>query len=270
MKKILTFLLVFSVILSGCSQISAENPTRKVGLEEKQDPPSDFIPKKLTVVSVGDSLTQGVGDSTDSGGYIPYLKKGLESEKGIDEVTFYNFGVRGNRTDQLLSRLKTEKVQGKVKQADIVMITIGGNDVMKVFRDNFSNLKLQEFENARIGYQKRLKDILTTIRNENPNAGIVLVGLYNPFIKWFSDVKELQQIVYNWNNASLDILGEFDQTKFVPISDIFENKEEELLYTDYFHPNDKGYKLIADRIFEELKGEKINGLLESNLVVKED
>ena len=228
------------------------------------------MPQKLTIVSAGDSLTQGVGDSTNSGGYIPYLKSKLEGLRNIQEATFYNFGVRGNRTDQLLKRIKTKEVRNKIKQADLVMITIGGNDVMRVFREHLTDLKLQEFVRARKQYQKNLNEIMLTVREENPHAGVVLVGLYNPFIKWFSDIKELQEIVANWNTASKEVLDQYPQTLFIPISDIFENKEEDLLYKDYFHPNDKGYELIADRLFEQLKGEKLKKLTNPDYIAKED
>ena len=33
---------------------------------------------------MGDSLTQGVGDSTEHGGYLPYLQKQLETELDLN------------------------------------------------------------------------------------------------------------------------------------------------------------------------------------------
>lgn len=69
----------------------------------------------------------------------------LEKDKSVQDAVFYNFGVKGNRSDQLLKKLETDEVKDVVKNADAVIITIGGNDVMKVVRDNFSNLKLRAF-----------------------------------------------------------------------------------------------------------------------------
>ncbi|WP_249927521.1 GDSL-type esterase/lipase family protein, partial [Heyndrickxia sporothermodurans] len=140
------------------------------------------VPKDLTIVSVGDSLTQGIGDSTNKGGYIPYLAKDLETMRMIKKVNFQNFGVRGNRTDQLLKRLQQKELGASISKADLVIITIGGNDIMKVFKDNFSELEMSKFNQALIGYKQRLNNIIKTIRKKNPHAGIVLIGLYNPFI----------------------------------------------------------------------------------------
>lgn len=255
MMKKLTLLFAIFILVSGCSVHTNNQPSKEASVAVKQMPPKD-----LHIVAVGDSLTQGVGDSSNQGGYIPYLKDIMEKDKGIGTVTFDNLGVRGDRTDQLLKRLKDPKVISKIKSSDIVMITIGGNDVMKVFRDNFTNLKVVKFKEAITGYQKRLDDILKTIREYKPNVGIVLIGIYNPFSKWFSNIKELDQIVQDWNHSSEKTLVNYKNTQFVPISDLFENQHENLFYSDDFHPNDKGYKLMAERVGEFLLKNKLKQL----------
>ena len=42
------------------------------------------------------------------------------------------------------------------------------------------------------------------------------------------------------------------------IMDVFENTEEDLFYTDYFHPNNKGYEFIAQEVYGELAGSTFN------------
>lgn len=220
----------------------------------------EAVPKDLRIVSIGDSLTQGVGDSTDKGGYIPYLEKHLESLPEVKDASFTNYGVRGNRTDQLLQRLEQKEVIDSIKQADIVVMTIGGNDVMKVFKENITKLDVKEFTKQRKSYEERLHQTIQTVRKHNENAGIVLIGLYNPFIKVFKDVQEVESIMKDWNAASELTLKEYDRTKFVMIEDIFLNQEEDLFYTDQFHPNDRGYELMAERVFESINGKPLEQL----------
>ncbi|GLB61188.1 SGNH/GDSL hydrolase family protein [Cytobacillus sp. NCCP-133] len=265
MIKKFTFTFFSLLLLVSCSfgpltskQIIQSE--KKSGLSAKEQIPLDFYPRNLTVAAVGDSLTQGVGDSTDRGGYLPYLEELLEKEKSVKDASFYNFGVRGNRSDQLLKKLKTDDVKEKVKNADIVVITIGGNDVMKVVRENFSNLKLKAFTQEKINYEKNLIEVLNAIREVNPNSRVVLIGLYNPFLKWFSEIREISDILENWNDTSQDILAQYPGTYFVGIDDIFQNTQENLLFTDYFHPNDKGYELIAGRVHETLIEEVLKEL----------
>ena len=255
----ITCLFICFVLISGCSE-SKKVSNESVGqtesvieLSKKKSVPANFFPDPLLIVSIGDSLTQGVGDSNDNGGYLPYLQKKLEKEPTITSVEMINRGIRGNRTDQLLKRLDQKKIKDDIALADSVVITIGGNDIMKVFRQNFSNLELSQFEAAKVGYEKRLRKILDKVRSENKVAQIYLVGVYNPFSKWFADFYELDQIMNDWNASGKSIVSEYDATHFIEIDDIFENSEEELLYTeDYFHPNDRGYELIATRIYNNM------------------
>ncbi|MFB6466114.1 SGNH/GDSL hydrolase family protein [Cytobacillus sp. Hz8] len=225
---------------------------KESGLSTKASVPNDFVPIQLKVVSIGDSLTEGIGDSTKRGGYLPYLKKHLEKEKGIKEVEFSNFGVKGNRSSQILERLHQPEVGEALRESDMVIMTMGGNDLMKVVKENFLHLQVQDFDKEKQNYKNNLQEMLKLIRKENPVVTIVLIGLYNPFSHWFSNVKEMDHILNDWNNTSKSVLSEYDQTFFVEIADIFKKNEEELLYTDYFHPNDKGYKLIANRVYERL------------------
>ncbi|MEK3886108.1 SGNH/GDSL hydrolase family protein [Bacillus sp. FSL K6-3431] len=257
MNKLLLFLLSLTLILTGCSATISSQEARTFSREVKQNPPVDFIPRDVSVVAVGDSLTQGVGDIQDLGGYIPYLQAKLEASKLISTANFQNFGVRGNRSDQLLKRLNKENVKTAIVDADLVIITIGGNDIMQVFKENMMGLELNKFVAAENGYSKTLHEIFMTIRQYNNEAGIVLIGIYNPFIKWFSDIKEMSTIVENWNQTSLEEVSNVDRAIFVPIANIFENNEESLLYTDYFHPNNRGYELIGDRIFSQLENENL-------------
>lgn len=255
MKKYLIALLVTLLLISGCAIQNRDLSTKETALKTKQQPPADFLPHDIKIVSVGDSLTQGVGDEDKLGGYIPFLKKDLEKLNSVNTAAFENHGKKGNRTDQLLKRLKQPSVMADIKDADMVIITIGGNDVMQVFRDNLLGLKLNKFIAAEEAYQERLDEIITLIRNYNREAGIILVGIYNPFIKWFSDIKEMDQVIDNWNNVSYETVAKYNRGIFVPVADIFENNEESLLYTDYFHPNSRGYELIAKRIYEYLIAE---------------
>ncbi|MBT2705033.1 SGNH/GDSL hydrolase family protein [Bacillus sp. ISL-35] len=268
MLKKFTLLNVLMILLLGaCSpfenlQKGNFNNVKKTGMEIKEALPDSFFPRELHIVAAGDSLTQGVGDSTNSGGYIPYLADDLESEKSIRNANFENFGVRGNRTDQLLNRLENKNLQSSVEEADLIILTIGGNDLMKVVKENFSNLRLDQFQIGQKIFAEQLQEIFTAIRKLNPNAPIVLVGLYNPFFIWFSDVEEMNQIVDKWNGESNSIVERDGNAYFVDIHDIFLNNEENLLYTDYFHPNDRGYQLIADRIYGLLDEQVLDSLNE--------
>ena len=66
----------------------------------------------------------------------------------MQNVRTENLGKRGNRTDQLLARLNQPGVAAEVSRADIVFLTIGGNDVMKVVRDYFTISQLRRLNHS--------------------------------------------------------------------------------------------------------------------------
>ena len=99
--------------------------------------------KDLRIVSIGDSLTEGIGDQTESGGYVGILNQTFEDNQL--NIRIENYGKKGNRTDQLLKRLDQDDIASAIKKADIVLITIGANDIMKVVKNNILNLTTEPF-----------------------------------------------------------------------------------------------------------------------------
>lgn len=210
-----------------------------------------FFKKDIRIVSIGDSLTQGVGDETESGGYVGILDHTFEDQNL--NITIENFGKKGNRSDQLLKRLETKEIKSSIKDANIVLITIGANDIMNVVKNNWTNLNMEPFQEERVKYVKRLTTIFTKINEINPEAEIYLIGFYNPFERYFGDIEQLGMIMDNWNEAGMSVTDEFENVNYIPIYDLFSSPNEDLLADDHFHPNTKGYKLIAKRVLDYLE-----------------
>ncbi|SFC76395.1 Lysophospholipase L1 [Bacillus sp. OV322] len=265
MSKKFTCLLICLLWLSACSReaetpaaVNGEGQKNSLTLDKKEDIPASFFPDPVQIVSIGDSLTEGVGDSTDKGGYVPYLQRQLEKEPSITAVNIINHGVRGSRTDQLLKRMEQTETKRDIRKADSVVITIGGNDIMKVVRNHFSDLQMEQFEQARKGYEKRLGKIINKVKEENQQAQIYLVGVYNPFSDYLTSFKELDVISEDWNDSSRKVLRKFPGSHFVEIEDIFSKQGEKLLFKDdNFHPNDRGYEKIASRIYQNMEGNSL-------------
>lgn len=212
-----------------------------------------LVEEDLHITAVGDSLTQGVGDETENGGYLGFLEEDITSLDGVGRIKVSNFGKRGNRTDQLLKRLDEKQIQAAINDADIILVTIGANDVMKVVKKNFLDLKMEPFTEEQAHYEKRLNSIFEKIRAENPDAPIYLIGLFNPFYKWFAEIEELDLILQNWNVSSQVIANKYENIHFIPVEDLFRNTEEDLFYKDNFHPNTEGYERIASRVFTTIQ-----------------
>ncbi|WP_413361427.1 SGNH/GDSL hydrolase family protein [Robertmurraya sp. 2P01SA] len=209
-----------------------------------------FFKDDKKIVAIGDSLTEGVGDETANGGYVGILNHTFENQN--INISIENLGKRGNRTDQLLLRLENEEIAASIKEADIVLITIGANDIMKVVRSNYTNLNIEPFETERVDYVERLRAIFTKMNELNPDMHIYLIGFYNPFERVFGDIEQLEIILDNWNHAGELVTAEFDNVSYIPTKDLFTNSTIDLLSDDNFHPNTSGYKLMAERVLESL------------------
>jgi lysophospholipase L1-like esterase len=200
--------------------------------------------KDLTIVALGDSLTRGTGD--DSGkGYVGYVKEEIK-ERSKHEVHLMNLGVNGQRSDKIREQVEQTEVQRQMKQADFIFITIGGNDL---FRGGQGLIDYSQ-ESIAVTEKKYLENVKATmdeVRTANQEATVFFIGLYNPFID-LEDGKEISKIIRRWNYQSAELSSAYPKVVFVPTFDLFELKVNDYLYSDKFHPNSKGYRLIAERV----------------------
>lgn len=212
---------------------------------KSQTPIKPSVNKKgLTVVALGDSLTRGTGDETGKGyvgDVIDEIKKRTKQH-----VTLLNLGINGQRSDQLRAQVVQKEVQRQIQSADILLLTIGGNDL---FRGGQGILDFQTQNNSLLEkkYIENLKFIIQQIRSVNNQANVFFIGLYNPFIN-MNEGKEISKVIRKWNYDSAELSATFPKVVFVPTFDLFELKVNDYLYSDKFHPNSKGYRLIAERV----------------------
>ncbi|MBM7688611.1 lipase [Enterococcus ureilyticus] len=229
--------------------------------------------------AIGDSLTEGIGDLTNSGGFVPLVAKDLQEKYHLNGVQTDNFGKNGDRSDQILKRIKkNSEIQEGLASADIITLTVGGNDLMKVIKGDVFRLTKDSFKKPLKNYQKEVEKLLTEIRKYNADAPIYVLGIYNPFYLYFPDITEMQEIVDNWNEGTEEIVNADSNAYFIPINDLLykgagdevgivssedtaaattssgehDIKNNALYEEDHFHPNNLGYQIMASTVREEI------------------
>ena len=250
-------------LMAGCQFNQAELPdfTEKPSSEMKDFTiEATFIPKDITVVGLGDSLTQGVGDELKKDGYVGRLTEKMKTFEGVREVELVNLAKRGKRSDQLLDQLQSGDLDDVIRKADFIVMTIGGNDIMRVVKQDFFSLRLDAFQKELIRYTKRFNDIMIEIRKQNPVAPIILMGLYNPFSVVTNQENEFDEIMLNWNQAIDNLTISDVNACYVPVDDLFNSNDNMVYHTDFFHPNSKGYEQMTNRIIESLNSCGLNQL----------
>lgn len=233
---------------SGSLQLATEAPKKESMIESKA---------KLQIVALGDSLTAGTGDNTGKG-YVGRVREKLEKETGKPVFVLNNLAIPGYKSDQLLADLALKKTQDALAQADIILLTIGGNDIFAggdgLFQgDNQTEFNPEAAESRVAPALEKVQKILEAINKANPKATVMYVGLYHPFLD-LDPKQEGSLVVQRWNNGVFEMINRYPQMVIVPTYDLFEqNLIKYLSSADHFHPNADGYERIADRILQILK-----------------
>jgi lysophospholipase L1-like esterase len=218
----------------------AARPVKEISLEDVAEEQKDGF----QIVALGDSLTRGTGDESGKG-YVGYV---LDELKTKTKQTIYvkNLAIKGQKSAGLVSQLQQVEVQRQIQQADVILMTIGGNDLFQG-GETLSHFSLKRINQAKAKYLQNLHTIFKTIRNLNQDAVVFYVSLYNPFND-LADAKKTSAIVREWNFDSAEVAANYPKIIVVPTFDLFELNVNDYLYSDHFHPNKEGYKLIGERV----------------------
>ncbi|HDR7639575.1 SGNH/GDSL hydrolase family protein [Bacillus wiedmannii] len=202
----------------------------------------------LQIVSLGDSLTRGVGDK-EGIGYIGRTKEDLQKNYK-QKIALTNLAVSGAKMPDLLKQIESSGAQYSIKQADVIVLTIGGNDLFPGW-ESLGKIDLETYRPDTETFQNEAKKIIEEIRKLNTDSPIFWLGLYNPF-EDVEDLKGSSNIVVDWN-ASLEKLAINNKNVYItPTFDLFQNRGKDLLYSDHFHPNEVGYTYMADRLVQNV------------------
>ncbi|AXM90336.1 GDSL family lipase [Anoxybacillus ayderensis] len=198
----------------------------------------------LFIVALGDSLTRGTGDETGKG-YVGYVVDELKKRTN-QHVQFTNLAIKGQRSAQLISQLKQKEVQRQLKAADMILMTIGGNDLFRG-GEALRDLSTTQLEKEKEKFVQQLRTIFQLVRTVNNDAPVFYIALYNPFND-LDNGKETSAVVRSWNYAASEVAADYQSIICVPTYDLFELQVNDYLYTDKFHPNKEGYKRIGERV----------------------
>lgn len=271
-------------------------------LQHRSDPKSTqqrkpIVLKTVRVVGLGDSLTQGIGYDNDHQGYLPILKNQLRQTYYVKPKTA-NFGIGGERSDQIDRRVQTnKKLRRSLQRANVIALTAGGNDLLQSLEKNImvnSNAQMaKQMTPLKTKYRQNITQLIDDVREVNPHAQIYLFGIYNPVYVYFTNATMISSAVDQWNQVNRQVAESQPQTHFVNVNGTLshgqyrsagaqaklkaENKQnnqdfvdpgrvEKLLKTqnnkeknaylsteDHFHPNKKGYNVMASKLSSEIQ-----------------
>ncbi|MGH2317912.1 GDSL-type esterase/lipase family protein [Planococcus sp. SE5232] len=187
------------------------------------------------IVILGDSVAYGYGTK---GGIANYLKETFPSSR----IT--NLGINGLTSSGLVQKMRTGSWHKPLEQADLVLLNIGGNDLLRGFRDGGAKGLIRQFAILKRTYRQNLLQIYAYLRQANDQVIIVQNNLYNSMkkdVQYFGFTNLLFRL---WNTA----IGE----KGVIVSKTDAMGKNPSIWLDSIHPNDEGYKLMHELLLHTL------------------
>ena len=136
-----------------------------------------------------------LGDSIAYGSGLSNPKKAVYGKIVADTngYAYENYAVPGHTTDNLLRRMENDTVKKAIKAADIISISIGGNNFLlgnlnALLYDGIVKQEYRRFDEIAAGFYEDLCVIVDNIRALNADAAIVLQTIYNPQTGYVGDV----------------------------------------------------------------------------------
>lgn len=232
MKKIIAILLSSVMILGMfgiCGYAEAEKPFYLV---------------------LGDSIAYGSGISNSRNACYGRI---VADTNGFD---YANHSVPGHTTTNLINRLQDETVIADLKKADIISISIGGNDFLmsNLIGLMFDSIVLgdhSEFDRIADGFYANFCRIVDIINSHNADAVILMQTLYNPQSGY---LREPYQEGADRINAAIERYDAENPGEIIIVDVASVLGDDTANYADdEIHPSAQGNEIIANVILNKLE-----------------
>ena len=201
----------------------------------------------MKILFQGDSITDAGRDKRNyhelGAGYPKFAAEYIKEAFPETDFEFINFGISGNRTDQLFDRLYTD---GIAFEPDIISILIGINDVWH--RYGASKITTTDAQ-----IETNYRAILERLKKETKAKIVILC----PFLLddeskeyWRVEVDRVIAIVRKLADEFADV--------YIPLDLLFEKAlktqpEPKFYSADGVHPNDNGRAFIGKHYADAIK-----------------
>lgn len=255
MKKIVLFIVSFLLMISSSSA--------------------------LNYVALGDSIANGYGLTNIDNRYVNLLNEELNG-------TLHTYTIDGINSTEFLELLNTGALDNDLKEADIVTISLGSNDILEVVVDTFitsvgsinnvSNSSMgelisllkpfseaiqssetQELLNTRIEtFKINWQLIIKYIKDLNSDVTIYVTNFYNPY--YGINIETSNFNLGSISDSYIKLLNKcLTESKDYTIVDIYSIFNSHGLTNVSLasgsidpHPNQKGHKAIYDAIYRTM------------------
>jgi lysophospholipase L1-like esterase len=230
-------------------------------------------------VALGDSLSEGVGASDPRAtGLVPLVQAELD-----EGTALLNLGHSGDTSADLIDHGHLDDAVAEIElrngdddsdnDVSLVTLEIGGNDLLRLYftlvvtgrcPDVESSINDPEctepLRNAFDGFEPNLAETLDALQAADPELRILLMTLYNPFpsgspTRSVGDLSLEGMPDTPFEEGLNDIVRRQAAERDLTVAEVYEpfqGRSDELISGDHIHPNDAGYRVMADAVIAAL------------------
>ncbi|RNF38851.1 SGNH/GDSL hydrolase family protein [Planococcus salinus] len=230
------WIVLLAVFLSGCAQEDTDQGT---------------------LVALGDSITYGANLADSGRSAYPYL---IGEDAGFE---VHNLAVSGWQTEHVMEALREdEEHRQKVEGADVIAMTIGGNDLLEILRmvetaSAGDPERMQEILNQELGsntFFNELGELIEEIQSLT-DAQILLYTIYNPFPP-HSYMHQIGEAFLPEVNAAFGEVAEsYENVYLADAYSAYRDKQEDYIIAGDIHPTEKGQAVLAEIGLEAIESD---------------
>jgi lysophospholipase L1-like esterase len=286
---VIALALAFVVVGVGCGDNEDSSPTRSPSADptatpRRVSPTPTLNPlsyQKPLYLALGDSLSEGRGASDEaSAAFVPLVSDGLG-----DGYETLNLGVAGHDSSELIEEGPLQRALREIdtrandgidgNEVAVITLEIGGNDLLDLFFDLVlpgecptvgESLEkpqcVQALEGALGEFEGNLADTLDRLQQASPGTPIFLATLYNPFSGGAEGLDAIASLALEGqaetpfpeglNDAIRSAAAVRGGVTIVEWYEPFLGKQPVYIAEDIIHPNDAGYRVMADAVLEKM------------------
>lgn len=201
-----------------------------------------------TLVALGDSITYGANLEDSGQSAYPYLM----GEDGGFEA--HNLAVSGWQTAQVLDALREDKeYQAQVKNADVIAMTIGSNDLLEILRfaetsgagtpEKIGEILRHELKNSIVFDE--IGDLIKEIQSLT-DAQILLYNIYNPFPPGNAMHQIGEALLPEINAAFQESAESYENVYLADAYSAYNGKQVDYIIPGDIHPTEEGQAVLAE------------------------
>jgi lysophospholipase L1-like esterase len=232
-------------------------------------------------IALGDSLSEGVGASArGQSDFVSLVVNRLPGafellnlgESGDTSFDLSGHGHLQQAVDGIERRREDDDPDNDVK---LVTLEIGGNDLLNIYFSRVVTGACPALPDALAKPEcvKGLRDALDNFRpifagaiealqEADAEVQLIVMTLYDPFSGGLQTISELADLALEGKEGTPfpeglnDIIREEAAKSGVTLVDwypLFEGKAGEYISFDYIHPNDEGYRVMAEAVLDAVR-----------------